>query len=163
MYGTKYPNYHLEKLSFCERTKNLSADIRELEQAQQEQIQFTDLQCDDMFLDKIKDWGKLMLKEGNSGLEGVTRKMMQNQKKEPTQIDSKELKVVVQQYLEENVNKFKKNAEDQSEAKDKVKKERNEVCCWLPATQEALFIAIRCLEDVETEERKAFQKHIEEL
>lgn len=42
-YGTKYPNYHLEKLSFCERTKNLSADIRELEQAQQEQIQFTDL------------------------------------------------------------------------------------------------------------------------
>ena len=122
--GTKYSNYHLEKLPFWEIITIYSWVIKKLEQAQQEQTQITDLRCDYMVLEKVKERGKLLLNKGNSGLDNVTRRMKWNQKKQPTQIidsyyetislKTKELKTKTtqQQHLEKTVKKLKKYTED---------------------------------------------------
>uniref|UniRef100_A0A8B9PL57 Cancer-associated gene protein 1 N-terminal domain-containing protein n=1 Tax=Apteryx owenii TaxID=8824 RepID=A0A8B9PL57_APTOW len=156
---------------------NFSGVIKELEQGQQKQTQIIDLQCDDMLLKKmIKDKGKLLLREGDLGLNEVTKRMKQNQKKQPTQIiDSysetisletslKELetKTVQQWHFEETVNKLKKDIEDLREGKDKVTKEKNEAKSWLVVMQEALSNATKHLEEVGTE-KKALLQQVEEL
>nr|XP_013797262.1 PREDICTED: cancer-associated gene 1 protein isoform X2 [Apteryx mantelli mantelli] len=154
-----------------------SGVIKELEQGQQKQTQIIDLQCDDMLLKKmIKDRGKLLLREGDLGLNEVTKRMKQNQKKQPTQIiDSysetisletslKELetKTVQQWHFEETVNKLKKDIEDLREGKDKVTKEKNEAKSWLVVMQEALSNATKHLEEVGTE-KKALLQQVEEF
>lgn len=90
-----------------------------------------DLQCDAMVLEKVKDRGKLLLNEGNLGLDDVTRRMKRHQKKQPTQLtdsyyetiflktnfEELKTKTIQQQYLKTTVNKLKKDTEDQSENK----------------------------------------------
>nr|XP_009676299.1 PREDICTED: cancer-associated gene 1 protein [Struthio camelus australis] len=176
MYEAQYSKYHLEKLPFQEEIMNFSGVIKELEQGQQKQTQIIDLQCDDKLLKKVKDRGKLLLREGDLHLDEVTKRMRQNQNKQPTQIiDSysetisletsfKELetKPVQQWHFEETVNKLKKDTEDLSEGKGKVTKEKNEDKRWLVVMQEALSNATKHLEEVGTE-KKALLQQVEEL
>ncbi|CAM9250738.1 unnamed protein product [Bubo scandiacus] len=109
-----------------ETVMNFRGVIKELEQAQQEQTQITDLQRDDMVLKKVKDRGKLLYNEENLGRDDVTKRMKWNQKKQPTQIiDSyyetislktnfKELKpkTVQQQHLGKKISRLKEDTED---------------------------------------------------
>ncbi|XP_062424049.1 cancer-associated gene 1 protein isoform X2 [Rhea pennata] len=176
MFKTQYSKYNLEKLPFQEEVTNFSGVIKELEQGQQKQTQITDLQCDDKLLKKIKERGKLLLREGDYNLNEVTKRMKRNQKKQPTQItDSysetisletslKELesKAVQQWHFEETVNKLKKDIEDLREGRGKVTKEKNEARNWLVVMQEALSNATKHLEEVGIE-KKALLQQVEEL
>ncbi|XP_025900573.1 cancer-associated gene 1 protein [Nothoprocta perdicaria] len=174
---TQYSKCHLEQLPFQEQAMNFSGDIKQLEQSQQKQTQMIDFQCDDTVLKKkIQDREKLLLREGDLGLDEVTKRMKQNQKEQSAQIiDSYsekisqesnlkelEMETVQQQHFEETVNKLKKDIEDLREGKGKVSKEKNDAKNWLVVMQEVLCNATKHLQEI-VAEKEVLLHQVEEL